>query len=40
MAQYIEATETHDEDTRQQLLGEILTYDEEDLAAKRSGHPS
>jgi predicted RecB family nuclease len=33
MAQYIEATETDDEATRQKLMNEILKYNEEDLAA-------
>jgi len=33
MAQYIEATETEDEATRQSLVDEILKYNEEDLAA-------
>ena len=33
MAQYIEATETDDEVTRQKLVDEILKYNEEDLAA-------
>jgi predicted RecB family nuclease len=33
MAQYIEATETEDEATRQKLMNDILKYNEEDLAA-------
>ncbi len=33
MAQYIEATETEDDTTRQKLIGEILKYNEEDLGA-------
>ncbi len=33
MAQYIEATETEDEDTRQKVMDTILKYNEEDLAA-------
>ena len=33
MAQYIEATETEDEGRRQRLMGDILKYNEEDLAA-------
>jgi predicted RecB family nuclease len=33
MAHYIEATETEDEATRQQLINDILKYNEEDLAA-------
>lgn len=33
MAQYIEATETEDEATRQSFVDEILKYNEEDLAA-------
>jgi predicted RecB family nuclease len=33
MAQYIEATETEDEVTRNKLVDEILKYNEEDLAA-------
>ena len=33
MAKYIEATETRDEDSRNKLVGEILIYNQEDLAA-------
>jgi predicted RecB family nuclease len=33
MAQYIEATETDDEATRERLVADILKYNEEDLAA-------
>lgn len=33
IAKYIEATETHDENSRINLVGEILTYNQEDLAA-------
>jgi predicted RecB family nuclease len=33
MAQYIEATETEDEDARQKVMDTILKYNEEDLAA-------
>ena len=33
MAMFIEATETSDEAKRKQLMGEILKYNEEDLAA-------
>jgi predicted RecB family nuclease len=33
MAQYIEATETHDERARQKVMGEILKYNAEDLGA-------
>ena len=33
MAMFIEATETSDEDKRQQLMAEILRYNQEDLAA-------
>ena len=33
MAQYIEATETKDEATRQKVMDQILKYNEEDLAA-------
>ena len=33
MAQYIEATETEDKGTRDKMIGEILKYNEEDLAA-------
>ena len=33
IAKYIEATETHDENSRNKLVGEILTYNQEDLAA-------
>lgn len=33
MAMFIEATETSDESKRKQLMGEILKYNEEDLAA-------
>lgn len=33
MAQYIEATETDDEATRQKLMNDILKYNEVDLAA-------
>jgi predicted RecB family nuclease len=33
MAQYIEATETEDEKVREQVVAEILKYNEEDLAA-------
>ena len=33
MAQYIEATETHDESIRQAVMADILKYNEEDLAA-------
>ncbi len=33
MAQFILATETEDEDERNQRMGEILKYNEEDLAA-------
>jgi len=33
IAKYIEATETHDEKSRNELVGEILIYNQEDLAA-------
>jgi uncharacterized protein len=33
IAKYIEATESHDENSRNKLVGEILTYNQEDLAA-------
>jgi predicted RecB family nuclease len=33
IAKYIEATETRDEDSRNKLVGEILIYNQEDLAA-------
>ena len=33
MAKYIEATETEDEQLRDEVMGQILTYNEEDLAA-------
>ena len=33
IAKYIEATETRDEDSRKKLVGEILIYNQEDLAA-------
>ena len=33
MAQFILATETHDEAERNARMNEILTYNEEDLAA-------
>lgn len=33
MATFIEATETSDEVKREQLMAEILKYNEEDLAA-------
>jgi predicted RecB family nuclease len=33
MAKYIEATETSDEKTRNEVMGEILTYNAEDLTA-------
>jgi predicted RecB family nuclease len=33
IADYIEATETDDEATRQKFMSDILKYDEEDLAA-------
>lgn len=33
MAKFIEATETRDEERRQQLMAEILAYNQEDLEA-------
>jgi predicted RecB family nuclease len=33
IAKYIEATETLDENSRNKLIGEILIYNQEDLAA-------
>jgi len=33
MAQYIEATETEDDNVRQKVMADILKYNEEDLAA-------
>jgi predicted RecB family nuclease len=33
MAKYIEAVETDDSDIRDKILGDIMKYNEEDLAA-------